>query len=412
MTKRIPFLVAVMVLACVVMVVCIRDAIGIVWRNQAGIAVVRTLAAQTGEGFWPYASGPDLSQAPISMEPLAPFSVLSEASLADQRESLLNGIQGILSQDWRQAERDLEEVLAYHSGDPLAHFWLGVVQQNQGNQEQAISHWAQADALAFLLQLGGSEMRKGRYAQAREWYTRALAVTDLQGKSSTLDGDLGQAYRDLGRLEWDQGHVDQATQYYEGALREQPYRTLFLYELAQLYSLQDRFDDAIPLVHTLMRLEPDAASWPSVLGSIYQQSEQPTLAEQAYLQAVQTGAEENPDDRCWQARSWLGLSSVYASDLSWQRSFNAALQAVEANQGMSSGWSEQLRNTFDGVLAAAPEQQDWYLAIGDMYQHVGDVQSAQDYFGRAAQRWPDSVETLQRLKDIPEGGIIAKGICP
>lgn len=386
-----------------------KPAASAAWRNQVGIAVVKKLSTQVHRGFWPY--NLDLKQDQTLFSPVPSRSALS-LYRPNRNDYVLEGIQEVLQTRWQTAERFFEKAASLDSGDPMAHFWLGVVQQRQGKKSQATANWARADALPFLLHLGAFYMREGSYGEAREWYQEAMAVARFPGVARTSEGGFGQAYRDLGKLEWDEGRIDQAVGYYESALDEIPDRTLFLYELAQLYSLQNRFDEAIPLIHTLMQIEPDAASWPSVLGTIHQLSDRLDLAEQAYLQALKTGADQNPEDRCWHARSWLGLSSVYAASQSWERSLTASIQAIQVNQGLSSGWQNQLRNNFESALMAMPKRRDWYLVVGDTYEQIGDTQSALDYFGRAAQLWPDSVEVQERLNDTPQNRTVTPGVCP
>lgn len=93
-------------------------------------------------------------------------------------------------------------------------------------------------------------------------------------------------------------------------------------------------------------------------------------------------------------------------------SLTASIQAIQVNEGLSSGWQNQLRDNFDRALAAVPAQRDWYLAVGDTFEQVGDTQSALDYYRRAAQLWPDSAEVQERLNDMPKGKTIAQGACP
>lgn len=400
------------------LILCVGLAIGAsadvaavaVWRNETGITLLRAIkAGQDPGGFWPFSVRPSHGQ---GGELPNPPPLPSRSSQSVRTNSLLAGIEGILRQDWQAAETDFQRTAAANPSDPLGNFWLGVVQYMQGKNTEARAAWAQADVVPFLAGLGDFSMQKGQYAEAATWYYDAIAVAALSGWVRTPESNLGQAYRNLGKLAWNEGHIDQASELYESALREMPDRTLFLYELAQLYVLQGRFDDAIALIGSLMRIEPNAASWPSVLGAVYRQSGQLDLAERSFLQSIQTGSDQNLDDQCWHARSWLELSTIYLAQQRWQDTVDASIRAVQENEGMNPAWTSLLDNNFERSLSAEPTRKEWYLAIATIYQQFGDEQSAAQYYQQAARRWPDDAAVQERLKTPSGNRTIAAGVCP
>ncbi len=240
----------------------------------------------------------------------------------------------------------------------------------------------------------------------------ALEVAKLSGIPSGSQGDIAQAYGDLGKIASDQGKIDQAIHYYEEALAYLPRRTLFHRDLALLYWTLGRFDDAEAHLQTLMQIEPESPDWPEMLGDVYLQAKQLDLAEQSYFQSLSLAGDSTDLDRCRRARAWFGLSALYYQRQAWESSIEASLETVRVNQGLKPIWHYQLDLNFKGALAAQPDRMDWYLRIGDMYESVGDIQSAQEYFNAGAQHSPENIQLQDRLLHMPNNKAILTGACP
>lgn len=379
------------------------------YRNQIGLSLTKALSEQSTPLLWPYFMPLEGKGKHV---PDSLFNRYAALPTLVSNDYLLISLVELLEANWSASAINLENAISSYPNNPVIGYWLGLVQYTQGSRQLAITSWEKSAALPYLLTIGYTYMQDGLYSEAREWYQIAVDLAESSETIPSSNGALGLAYRNLGKMLWDQGQFEEAIAYYEQAVIDTPNRALYRYELAQLYTIQHRFDDALQQADVLMRLEPGSASWSVVSGTIHLQANDLSLAEQAFIGSLQIGNDENVGDRCWHARAWYNLSIVYNLNQFWESSLQASLQAVRVNLGINPGWQSQLDLNFRNLLTAEPERMDWYLAIGKMYEEVGDTQTTLKYYQNAAQRWPNDQNIQDRIDHISNSQSIATGVCP
>lgn len=134
----------------------------------------------------------------------------------------------------------------------LVHYNLGVVYENQGQNEKAIEHYQQA--LAFnpndflsCVNLGNHAVQRQDWSEALDWYKKAA---EIEPKSDGVHCNLAGAYVALGRLEEAEVHFNQA-------LELNPKNRLALHNKAILLVKKGKLEEALQLNQEVLELAPD-----------------------------------------------------------------------------------------------------------------------------------------------------------
>ncbi|MBF0180073.1 MAG: glycosyltransferase family protein [Magnetococcales bacterium] len=155
---------------------------------------------------------------------------------------------------WQEAAHLLQPLRAAHPSHPrILHLW-GVILQETGDLQGALTAMSQAAAIqpddaTLHLALGLLLKKKGALAPAMERLQESL----------TLDPGRAETHFHLGDLHMDRGEADEAAQRFQEATRRQPGFTEAWINLALCRKAQKAIPEAMACLREAIRLRPDNA---------------------------------------------------------------------------------------------------------------------------------------------------------
>lgn len=167
--------------------------------------------------------------------------------------------------------------------DPKYQYNLGNFYLNQSNVDEAIKCYVKALSLdtRFYLAynaLGLAHSMKGRLDEAAKSYLRCL---EINPQFTEARNNLGTVYQEMNQL-------DKAEAAFKTALQDLAYqnRELPYFNLARLYVLQDRLDEAFENVNKALQIRPRLAMAHNLRGLILEKRNNLPEAVASYEQAV------------------------------------------------------------------------------------------------------------------------------
>lgn len=175
--------------------------------------------------------------------------------------------------------------------DPKYQYNLGLFYINSNNIEEAIKYFVKALSLdARFYQawnmLGLSHASRGRLDEAVKAYLKSL---EINPQFSEVHNNLGTVYQEMGLL-------DKAESSFKAALNDATYvnRESPAYNLARLYVLQNRLDEALNNVQKSIQFKPRFAMAHDLRGVIQEKLGNLVEAIASYETAVKIVPEEIP----------------------------------------------------------------------------------------------------------------------
>jgi Tfp pilus assembly protein PilF len=173
--------------------------------------------------------------------------------------------------------------------DPKYQYNLGLYYLNQNDVENATKSFANSVALdaGYYLSwngLGLAHSMKGRLDEAVKAYEKCLQVNP----------QFTEAHNNLGTVYQEKGLLDRAEQEFRKAIADLAYtnRELPYFNLARLYVVQERLDEALDSVQKALQLKPRLAMALNLRGLIYEKKNIIPEAVASYEAAVKAV----PDD--------------------------------------------------------------------------------------------------------------------
>lgn len=167
--------------------------------------------------------------------------------------------------------------------DPKYQYNLGNFYLNQNNIDEAIRCYVKALSLdtRFYLAynaLGLAHSMRGRLDEAAKSYLRCL---EINPQFTEARNNLGTVYQELKQL-------DKAEAEFKAALQDLTYqnRELPYFNLARLYVLQNRLDEAFENVNKSLQIRPRLAMAHNLRGLVLEKRNDMTEAVASYEQAV------------------------------------------------------------------------------------------------------------------------------
>jgi len=167
--------------------------------------------------------------------------------------------------------------------DPMYQYNLGLAYLNQSDVENATKYFIKALAIdtRFYLAwnaLGLAHSMRGRLDESAKAYEKCL---DVNPQFSEAHNNLGTVYQEMNRL-------DRAEQEFLKALADLTYqnRELPYFNLARLYVLQNRLDEALDNVQKAIQIKPRLAMAHNLRGVIYERRNNMGEAVASYEAAV------------------------------------------------------------------------------------------------------------------------------
>jgi tetratricopeptide (TPR) repeat protein len=242
-------------------------------------ARTRLAAVHLAEG------SPDLAireaKAAIRLNPLRaqPFFVLGDAYLTKK--------------DLTKA-KDVYEALTKATQQPVVHHKLGLIARTEKREADALAHFEQAlaadrdfvDALAEIVQIKLGQHRPG---EAGDRVAKQIAVSPTNPSLYTLKGQVLTQMRDF----------DGAEAAFKRAIGLAPNETEAHLQLAQLYHLQRKVEQAVQEYEGILAKNPNLAPVQMLLGTLYDQEKEYDKAKMRYEEALKL------DPKFWQAANNL-----------------------------------------------------------------------------------------------------------
>ncbi|WP_068470037.1 tetratricopeptide repeat protein [Candidatus Protochlamydia phocaeensis] len=224
-----------------------------------------------------------------------------------------------------------------------------------------------------------------------------------------------EAKTGLGRIQELEGHIPEAEKLYEEAMELNPLDILPLSYLAQLRLEQKRYDEAIPLLENIHRLDPSAtwvlelieeAEIAPILDRIHQleKNQEYDQAAHLYLQLVV----QYPHN----ISNYLHFGQFYLHQQLYEeaiRIYQLGLQVnpdsipLQAALGYAYLAKKEIDRSFDifkSILEQDPENKDALLGIGRINTVLGNIQASSNIYHQVLEAYPNDMAALSYLSDL------------
>ncbi|MFP4083066.1 MAG: tetratricopeptide repeat protein [Candidatus Aminicenantes bacterium] len=176
-----------------------------------------------------------------------------------------------------------EKIQQAREKNPRYHYNMGSFYLNNGNVNEAISHFQKSLSLSpnyFLAfnGLGLAYSMKGELEESAKYFQKCL----------TINPTFSEARNNLGMIYQEMGLLDKAEQEYRQAASDKNYssRELPYYNLARLCLLQEKSKEALDYVQMALQINKDMAMAYNLKGIINEKLENFDEAIASYLQAL------------------------------------------------------------------------------------------------------------------------------
>jgi type IV pilus assembly protein PilF len=165
------------------------------------------------------------------------------------------------------ASSSQNKILQKQQKDPKYQYNLGLYYLNQNDVDNAMKYFRNAVSLDpghYLAwnAMGLAHSMKGRLDEAAKAYEKCLQINP----------QFSEAHNNLGTVYQEMGHLEQAEQEFRKALADLAYtnRELPYFNLARLYVIQGRLDEALDNVQKALQIKPRLAMALNLRGLIYE----------------------------------------------------------------------------------------------------------------------------------------------
>jgi tetratricopeptide (TPR) repeat protein len=331
-------------------------------------------------------------------------AVLGSAAVATL--AVLLALARVQTAHWKDSISLWTHTLACASGNPLAHYNLGIALASQGKVTEAMQHYERAlqlkpDIADAHINLGIALAGQGKVTEAMQHYERALQ----------LEPDYPKANNNLGIALASQGKLAEAMQHYVRALELKPYYAEAHDSLGIALASQGKVAEAVQHYERALELKPDYAEAHNNLGITLASQGKLAEAMQHYKRAL----ELKPD----YAEAHNNLGNALASQgklveamqqYEWALQFKPDYAEAHNNLGntlASQGKAAEAVQHYERALQLKPDYAEAHNNLGITLTDQGKPAEAMPHFQQAlilatAQNKPALVETIRaRLNSIP-----------
>lgn len=192
---------------------------------------------------------------------------------------------------------------------PRYQYNLGLFYLNDGQVDEAIKYFNKSLAIEpkydlSLNALGLAYSMKGNFEESVKYFQKCLAINPA----------LTEAHNNLGSIYQEMGLLDKAEQEFRAAITDRNYtsRELPYYNLARLYMLQDKLQDALNFADKALEINRSMVMAHNLRGIIFEKLNNYSEAVESYKQALRTA----PDDQSIQ----FNLAAAYFKNNEFQNS--------------------------------------------------------------------------------------------
>ena len=270
-------------------------------------------------------------------------------------EQIKNAILLHQSGQLKPAKEIYEAILSSQPEHADAHHYLGLLEHQSGNAQEALNH---------------------------------MAV------SVRLDPNQGFYYVNYANLLKDLGRPDEAEKAYKSALKLQPDDPITFYNLGHLYQLWGRWTDAVANFTQSTRINRDFLPGWNKLAAMHLQLNQPELARQAAEVALKLAPN--------QASGWFHLATCQSLAKQWKESCESLEKAIsfqpvfpEAYNNLGMAYCEINQNSkahscFLKALEQDPKFADPCINISKLCSNSSAMEEAYNWLIRGLQVEPNS----------------------
>src|SRR5947208_5730600 len=257
---------------------------------------------------------------------------------------------------WRQVPVYLSLVtlytatLARNPGCWMAHYNLGIVLRDQGEMDQAITHYRHAVALRpnyaeAHYNLGRLLVQKGQLDDAITHYEKALAINPADAETQN----------NLGVTLFGSGRVDEAIAHYQEALKIRPDYAEASCNLANALLSKDDLDSAIARYSACLALSPNQAEAQYDLASALLRKGRTDEAIAHYKKVLELRS-DNPDAHANLGSAFLAKGRVREAIAAYRNALRISPENVPAQSNLAwllaTSSDPSLRNGSEAVLLA------------------------------------------------------------
>lgn len=149
-----------------------------------------------------------------------------------------------------------------------------------------------------LTQLGHLFLVMKRYVQAQEFFKQVLSIQPQ-----------AEAFNNLGVIESQLGHPEEALEYYQEAVKLKPKSTDYLYNLANALKKQNKPTEALPFLEQILELDPNHEAACYQLGAYFLEEKRYARATQLFHRVLEINPERSD------AHVFLGGMAFMAGNL-------------------------------------------------------------------------------------------------
>lgn len=296
------------------------------------------------------------------------FCVNGQTTTAIDKEKLLDFFQ---SQRYLDAAQYLQGVYKEDTKDPkeisqLAYAYLMAGKLPEAEKNYLKLYAEKPDDIPGLFNLANINLRRGNNSKAKEYISHII----------TLDSNNFNAYKQIGRIEKEQGDVLPMFTHYKKANKLNPADADIAYELSELYFKMNQYALALSV------LEPALAADSSNL-QLLKMKMPATIASKKYKEAIQTGEQlmSYGDSSNFvlnnMAKSYFLLLN-YQKALDYFLKVNIKSEEVEGllyNISLSYRGIKDYKNAakyLEQTIKAAisPKTSSYYGLLGDSYENL------------------------------------------
>ncbi len=307
---------------------------------------------------------------------------------------------------------------------------LGVLAQQQGRHDQAVGHFGQALESqprngALLYNLGVSLLTLGRAEEAADAFRRVVVLEPdhgaahanlgiaLQGlgdlnaalaslrRALTITPDLSEIHYNLANILKQLGALEEAAAGYRKALALRPDFAEAHNNLGDLLQAQKRFKEAEVAFRNAIEVRPDFAEAHANLGRVLQNQDNPQEAKACYEQALVLRPDfaevhNHLGDLHREARQWEEAIRHYQRALEIQPVLVGARSHLVALL-IRVGRHQEVVAILQQGLALDGDDIESLCNLGMVYQHLGQLDRAEEALIRAVTQAPDDLLSTHSL---------------
>ena len=313
------------------------------------------------------------------------FSLWAHTLACTDRNDLAYGNLGVLFDQQGQFDKavsHLEKAIEINPNDAELHFILGSVFARQGLTEKAISHFEaglriRPNDVRERCNLGAMFAKQGQTEKAISHFENALKI----------DPDCAEAHSNLGVLFTRQGQIEKAVSHLEKAVEINPDYAEAHYNLGAVLARQGQTEKAISHFEKTLRIDPDYAEAHANLGVLFARQGQTERA----VSHLEKAVEINPD----YAEAHYNLGAVLASQEQFDKAISHLEKAIEINPDYAEahnslggifgrqGQFDKAISHLEKAIGINPDYAEAHYNLGMAFEGIGELDAALEHYEKA-----------------------------